>query len=135
MKMHPLFTSLLTFKGNARGCVYPEPLNSIPYFLYIPYVSIYMLALGVSDSQIGLIVSISWAFQLLLALSSGVITDKLGRRRTTLVFDLISWALPALLSAVAQNFWFFLGAAVVNSFLRSLPKFLDVSAGGGRRTG
>jgi MFS family permease len=118
MKVHPLFTSLVNFKGNARGCIYPEPLNSIPYFLYAPYVSIYMIALGISDSQIGLIVSISWAFQLVLALSSGVITDKLGRRRTTLIFDLISWAIPALISAVAQNFWFFVGAGVINSFMR-----------------
>lgn len=118
MKIHPLFTSLLNFKGNARGCIYPEPLNGIPYNLYIPYVSIYMIALGVSDSKIGLIVSISWAFQLVLALFSGLITDKLGRRRTTLVFDLISWTVPALISALAQNYWFFLGAGIINSFMR-----------------
>jgi MFS family permease len=118
MKVHPLFTSLRNFKGNARGCVYSEPLNGIPYHLYAPYVSIYMIALGVKDSQIGLIVSISWVFQLILALFSGVITDKLGRRKTTLIFDLISWSLPSLISAIALNFWFFLGAAVINSFMR-----------------
>ncbi len=118
MKVHPLVKSLLNFNGNVRGCVYPEPLNGIPYNLYIPYVSIYMIALGVSNSQIGLIVSISWTFQLVLALSSGVITDKLGRRLTTLVFDLISWTVPALISAFAQNFWFFLGAGIINSFMR-----------------
>ncbi len=118
MKTPPLFSSLFNFKGNARGCVYPEPLNGIPYNLYTPYVSIYMLALGVTEAQIGLILSISWSFQLALALLSGVITDKLGRRRTTLVFDLASWALPALISAVAQNFWFFLGAGIINSLMR-----------------
>ncbi len=110
--------SLLNFKGNARGCVYPEPLTAIPVNLYSPYVSVYMLALGVTDRQIGLIVSLSWAVQLVLALLSGVITDKFGRRLTTLVFDLICWTLPALISAVAQNFWFFLAAWVFNGFFR-----------------
>ncbi|MDD5371302.1 MAG: MFS transporter [Anaerolineaceae bacterium] len=113
-----MFTSLRNFKGNARGCVYTEPLNGIPYHLYAPYISIFMIALGVSDSQIGLIVSISWFFQLFTALFSGVITDKLGRRRTTLIFDIISWTIPVIVSAVAQNFWFFLGAGIINSFYR-----------------
>jgi len=77
-----------------------------------------MLALGLSDKQIGLIVSISWGFQIVLALLSGVVTDKLGRRRTTLVFDILSWSVPALISALAQNFWFFLAAGIVNGLWR-----------------
>ena len=74
-----------------------------------------MVALGLSDKQIGLIVSISWSFQIILALFSGVITDKLGRRRTTLIFDILAWSIPALISAIAQNFWYFLAAAIINS--------------------
>ena len=77
-----------------------------------------MLALGLSDKQIGLIVSISWGFQIILALLSGVVTDKLGRRRTTLIFDILSWSVPALISALAQNFWYFLAAGVINSVWR-----------------
>ncbi|MBE3039624.1 MAG: MFS transporter, partial [Chloroflexi bacterium] len=98
--------------------VYPEPLWGIPFNLYAPYVSIYMLALGLSDKQIGLIVSVSWGFQIILALLSGVVTDKLGRRRTTLIFDILSWSVPALISALAQNFWYFLAAGVINSVWR-----------------
>lgn len=118
MKTHPLFHSLVNFKGNARGCVYPEPLNAIPVNLYAPYVSVFMLALGVTDAQIGLTVSVSWAVQLILAIFSGTITDKLGRRKATLIFDLVSYVIPALISAVAQNFWYFLGAAIFSSFIR-----------------
>jgi MFS family permease len=113
-----LITTLKNLRGNPRGCVYTEPLWGIPYNLYAPYVSIYMLALGLSDKQIGLIVSISWGFQIVLALLSGVVTDKLGRRRTTLVFDILSWSVPALISALAQNFWFFLAAGIVNGLWR-----------------
>ncbi|HCS40030.1 MAG TPA: MFS transporter [Anaerolineaceae bacterium] len=118
MKIHPLFHSLVNFKGNARGCVYPEPLNAIPVNLYAPYVSVFMLALGVTDAQIGLTVSVSWAVQLILAIFSGTITDKLGRRKATLIFDLVSYVIPAIISAAAQNFWYFLGAAIFSSFIR-----------------
>jgi MFS family permease len=115
---HSLITTLKSLRGNPRGCVYTEPLWGIPFNLYSPYVSIYMLALGLSDKQIGLIVSISWGFQIVLALLSGVVTDKLGRRRTTLIFDILSWSVPALISALAQNFWYFLAAGIVNSVWR-----------------
>jgi MFS family permease len=98
--------------------VYPEPIWGIPYQLYIPYVSIYMVTLGISEKQIGLIISISWGFQIFLALLSGVITDKLGRRLTTLIFDIFAWSIPALISAIAQNFWYFLVAGIINSVWR-----------------
>ena len=115
MKNHSLITTLKSLTGNPRGCVYTEPLWGIPFNLYAPYISIYMVALGLSDKQIGLIVSISWSFQIVLALLSGVITDKLGRRRTTLIFDILAWSVPALISAIAQNFWYFLAAGIINS--------------------
>jgi len=115
---HSLITTLKSLRGNPRGCVYTEPIWGIPFNLYAPYVSIYMLALGLSDKQIGLIVSISWGFQIVMALLSGVVTDKLGRRRTTLIFDILSWSVPALISALAQNYWFFLTAGVINSVWR-----------------
>ncbi len=115
MKNHSLITALKNLRGNPRSCVYTEPLWGIPFNLYSPYVSIYMLALGLADRQIGLIVSVSWGFQVVLASLSGMITDKLGRRLTTLIFDILSWSIPALISALAQNFWYFLIAGVVNS--------------------
>ena len=118
MKTHALFTSLKNLSGNPRGCVYPEPLWGIPYNLYFPYASIYMVAIGLADSEIGLILSISWFFQIILALLSGVITDKMGRRLTTLIFDIFAWSIPALISALAQNFWFFLAAGILNSVWR-----------------
>ena len=115
MKNHSLIRTLKSLTGNPRGCVYTEPLWGIPFNLYAPYISIYMVALGLSDKQIGLIVSISWSFQIVLALLSGVVTDKLGRRRTTLIFDILAWSVPALISAIAQNFWYFVAAGIINS--------------------
>lgn len=118
MLRHPLIQSLLTLKGNPRACVYTEPLFVIPYFLYIPYASIYMLALGLSDQQVGLITSIGMGCQVFTALIGGAITDKFGRRMTTFVSDLVSWSIPALILVLAQNIWYFLAAAILNSFWR-----------------
>ena len=77
-----------------------------------------MLALGVTDAQIGLIASIGFFFQVVTALLSGVITDKLGRKRTTLIFDILSWSVPTLIWAFSQNFMYFVIAAVINSMWR-----------------
>lgn len=118
MKNHVLITTLKNLTGNPRGCVYTEPLWGIPFNLYAPYASVYMVALGLSDAQIGTILSVSWSFQIVLALLSGVVTDKLGRRWTTLIFDILAWSIPALISALAQNYWYFLAAGVINSFWR-----------------
>jgi MFS family permease len=77
-----------------------------------------MIALGCSDGQIGLITSVGMAFQIIFALLSGAITDKLGRRLTTLIFDIISWSIPTMIWALAQNFYFFMAAAAVNGIMK-----------------
>lgn len=118
MLNHPLILTLRGLRGNVRGCVLTEPLWGIPHNLYAPYVSVYMLALGLTDSQIGLLASVGLGLSVISALLSGAITDKLGRKRTTLIFDIISWSIPTLIWAVAQNFYYFLAAAVINSVWR-----------------
>ena len=77
-----------------------------------------MLALGCTKVQIGLLSSLGLALQTVFSLISGYVTDRLGRRRTTLIFDLVSWSVPTLILAFAQNFYFFLAAAAVNSLVR-----------------
>lgn len=113
-----LIHSLKRLRGNARGCVLTEPLWGIPFNLYAPYASIYMLAFGLTDNELGLLASIGTALQVITTLLSGAVTDKLGRKRTTLIFDLLSWSIPALLLAFAQNFTYFLLATVINSVWR-----------------
>ena len=54
MAKHPFITTLKNLSGNARGCVLTEPLWGIPFNLYAPYASVYMLAFGISVS-IGII--------------------------------------------------------------------------------
>lgn len=118
MRRHSLINTLLTLRGNPRGCVYTEPLWGIPYNLYFPYVSVYMLALGVSEKDIGNLATIGLGAQFFVAIFSGAITDRFGRRLTTLIFDIFAWTVPAILSAIAQDYWYFLGAVIINSVWR-----------------
>ena len=79
IRQHPLINTLINLKGNPRASVYTEPMWGIPYNLFIPYASVYMLALGVSDAQIGTIASLGLLIQPFFALISGAVTDKYGR--------------------------------------------------------
>ncbi len=111
---NPMIRTLVGLRGNGRASVYTEPLWGLSMMLVLPYASVFMLALGVRDAQIGLLATISILSQVVFGLLSGVITDKLGRRTTTAVFDIIAWAIPCLIWAFAQNFWWFLVASVIN---------------------
>ncbi|HHT14140.1 MAG TPA: MFS transporter [Propionibacterium sp.] len=111
---NPMIVTLLGLRGNGRASVYTEPMWGLSMMLVLPYASVYMLALGVHDTQIGLLATISMLSQVVFGLLSGVITDKLGRRVTTAVFDIIAWVIPCLVWALAQNFWWFLIASIIN---------------------
>ena len=116
IRRHPLIDLLFTLKGNPRVCVYLEPLWGIPHNLIAPFAAIYMRALGASNIQIGLAISASMLAQVIWAFLGGVITDKLGRKRTTILGDFLGWALPCAIWAIAQNYWFCLAAMVLNCF-------------------
>lgn len=115
---NPVIDTLIHLKGNGRACLWLEPLWGIPYNLYSPFVSVYMAALGMTPTQIGLVSTVFFASQMVWSLLSGPLTDKLGRRRCTVIFDCLSWSLPALLWMCAQDFSWFLAAAVFNGAWR-----------------
>jgi MFS family permease len=115
---NPLVTTLINLKGNARGAVFTEALWGIPFNLYSPYVSVYMVALGLTDMQIGLIATIGLVGQIFFSLLGGVITDKYGRKRTTFYADFVCWSIPCIVWAVSQNFYYFVVAALINSAWR-----------------
>jgi len=113
-----IFTTLKTLKGNPRACVYTEPLWGISMNLCIPYASVYMLALGLNDTRVGFIATIFMVSQVVFAFFSGPITDKLGRRTATAIFDFIAWCIPAIIWWRAENIWFFFTAALFNGSMR-----------------
>ena len=62
--LEPVADSLRGFRGNARTCILVEPLWGISYNLFVPYASLYMLSLGVSEGGIGAIASLGKATDL-----------------------------------------------------------------------
>ena len=100
---NPMIAFLAGLKGNARACLWPEPLWGVPYNLYLPYASLYMAALGLSPSEIGYVASINIISQVFFATLSGVFTDKLGRRKTTFIFDTLSWSVPEFIWMISQD--------------------------------
>ncbi|MGE5550489.1 MAG: MFS transporter [Bacteroidota bacterium] len=107
-------------RGNARVLLLNEPLFVIPFGLYTVYASLYMRELGLSARQIGLLASVGAAGYMAFSTVAGHIVDRLGRRRTTLLFDLVAWSLAMLLFATARNFPQFLLATLANS-LAAIP--------------
>lgn len=116
LKYHPLIQVLGRNKGNPRTLVLIEPLWGIPYNLIAPFATLYMYTQGVTDVQIGLILSITMVVQVCFSFFAGILADKLGRKTTTMMGDFIGWGLACLVWAASQNFWLFLLAALLNCF-------------------
>ena len=116
LKYHPLLQVLGRNKGNPRTLVLIEPLWGIPYNLIAPFATLYMYTQGVTDVQIGLILSITMVVQVCFSFFAGILADKLGRKTTTMMGDFFGWGLACLVWAASQNFWLFLLAALLNCF-------------------
>ncbi|MGB8980630.1 MAG: MFS transporter [Anaerolineales bacterium] len=118
LRNHPLLQSLRELKGNPRVTVLTEVMFGIPYNLFAPFASVYMLAFGVTDQQIGGIASLGLVVQIFSALLSGALVDKFGRRLTLFINDVLCWSVPCLIWAAAQDVRYFIAAALMNSLYR-----------------
>ena len=115
IKNHTLVRTFRELEGNPKWSICAEPLWFIPYSLFLPFQSLYMSKLGLSSSEIGDTISIGFFLQMFFALFGGIITDKMGRRLATVIFDTVSWTVPCLIWAFSQNYWWFMAAAAVNA--------------------
>ena len=114
IRTNPLVQTLVSLKGNPRACVFTEPLFGLSINLCLPFASVYMLALGFGDKQIGLLASVTSLSQGVFAFLSGPITDKAGRRKGLVVSDFIAWCVPCLIWMASSDFRLFFAAAVIN---------------------
>lgn len=110
--------SFKTLKGNSRVSVTFEPLWGIPFVLYSFYLSLYMKEQGITDTQLGYLISIGFLASVIFSMLGGLITDRLGRRKTTLIFDLIAWPGSLLIYLISGSFWMFALAQVINGMVR-----------------
>ena len=116
--MRELFGFFVGVRGNLRASLWTEPMWGIPFHLFWPFFTVYMFHLGVLDAQIGLLLALGRLLMVFSALLGGIITDKFGRRLTTLIGDVISWSIPVAIWMVSQNFWWFLAAALIHGMVQ-----------------
>ncbi len=113
---HPLIEVLRRNKGNPRTLILMEPLWGIPFNLIAPFATLYMYTQGITDVQIGLILSVAMVVQVFFSFFGGILTDKLGRKLTTMLGDFFGWCVACLVWAISDNVWLFLLAVIFNSF-------------------
>lgn len=116
LREHPLIQVLADNQGNPRTLVLIEPLWGIPYNLISPFATLYMYTQGITDVQIGLILSVAMVVQVFFSFFAGILADKLGRKFTTMMGDFFGWAMACLVWSVSNNCWLFLLAAILNCF-------------------
>lgn len=118
LKKNQLIRTLIELRGNSRACIYTEPLWGLSVNLCLPYATVYMLTFGMSDTEVGIVSSIYMFSQMIFAFLAGPVVDKLGRRKSTAIFDFLAWSLPCLIWAFSQGFWYFVVAALLNGLMK-----------------
>lgn len=99
---------------NGRVVFFTEPFWAVSYNMILVYATLYMQARGLTERQIGLVQTVLVITQISASLFSGIITDRFGRKRTTLFFDMLSWGGACLVWAFSDSVLLFLLAAVLN---------------------
>jgi MFS family permease len=114
----PRSLSLAGLPKNARNAILVEPLWAVFGVVILYYAPLYMTSIGLTSVQVGWIGSIMLAFSFVFQTLAAPITNRMGRKRTSLIWDLISWTLPMLIWTFSQSFLAFAIAAILNSSVR-----------------
>ncbi|WP_288481520.1 MFS transporter [uncultured Deinococcus sp.] len=115
--------SLADLPRNARNSILLEPLWAVFGTVVLYYAPLYLRSVGLSSAEIGLLGSVTLALSFVCQAFAAPITNRLGRKRTTLIGDLISWSAPMFVWALAQS----LGAFVVAAALNAINRVVAVS--------
>lgn len=109
-------------RGNTFGCLVFLPFWSISYSLSFFYLSLYFRACGLTDAQLGILVTAGAGASIVFSFLAASIVDYMGRKRATLVFDITGSALPLLIFAAQGSFAF----ALVGTLIANSAKVMNV---------
>ena len=87
--------------------------------IYAPYFNVYLLELGFSGAQIGLLAAVFPLFALVVAPALSALADRRGWRLRLLQISLVGWAAVLLLYPFLSGFAAFLLLVIVESAMRS----------------
>lgn len=103
---------------NARSCIAIEPLWAFFGPMVTYFMPLYQRQLGLSEVQMGIVNSASIAAGLVFYTLAAPLTNKFGRRATSLWFDFIAWSLSMVIWALSRSFVWFVIASVTNAVVR-----------------
>ncbi len=103
---------------NAFACLVFLPFWGVSYSLSFFYLGLYFREFGVSDAQLGLLVTAGAGASIVFSFLAAPIVNRLGRRRATLIFDLLGTALPFLIYALHGSFVFALAGTILSNASR-----------------
>ncbi len=113
-----MFEGFKSLPRNAKACIATEPLWALVAPATIYFMPLFQKQLGLSELQMGSLNSINMAAGLIFYLFAAPLTNKLGRRRTSFLFDFAAWTIPMLLWAMARSYTWFLLATISNAVVR-----------------
>ena len=96
--------------------IYGGLLWAIPLTMITPFRSLYLVSLGLSDTEVGLYNFLFIPFGLIGLCVGGYLTDTWGRKKTLFFFDTLSWGSYCFCMTIASNKWW----AVVALFFMTL---------------
>lgn len=103
---------------NAKTCIAVEPLWALFGPMVSYFMPLYQEAHGLNEVQMGIVNSVGIAAGFVFFSMAAPITNRLGRRKTSLIFDLLAWGVTMLLWAFSRNYVWFLVAAITNAAVR-----------------
>jgi MFS family permease len=103
---------------NTRATLLFNLLSSpVASFLFF-YATLYMQGVGLTAPQIGLIASLASVTGFVMQAMAAPVVNRMGRKRSLLVFSLLCWSFPLFLWMLATGFTLFLLAALFYSISR-----------------
>jgi DHA1 family tetracycline resistance protein-like MFS transporter len=104
--------------------VYGGLLWAIPLAMVTPFRSLYLVSLGLSDTEVGLYNVLFIPFGLVGLWVGGYLTDAWGRKKTLFFFDTLSWGSYCFCMTIAFNKWCAVAALFFMTLnLGSLPAY------------
>ncbi len=104
--------------------IYGGLLWAIPLAMITPFRSLYLVSLGLSDTEVGLYNFMFIPFGLVALWVGGYLTDTWGRKKTLCLFDTLSWGSYCFYMTIASNKWWAVAALFFMTLnLGSLPAY------------
>ncbi len=100
----------LGLPSRQKTTIYAGVLWVIPIVIVNQYVTLYMVDMGLSKTEVGVYQSLMGLVSLVGYFLGGYLSDAWGRKKTLITFDILSWGGYCFCLAVASNKWWCVAA-------------------------